>query len=199
MNNTEPMGRDEVVKVLRAQLGLLNTLYRRSDAAGKELVAEVDGNIREAIAALQAQPVAPAAAKPDAVAPDPKLCEFYEVTTWPELVAAQEAHVLQLQDAARRNVKPWEDTFPPTLLPKYLRETGLAAAEPEVRTVVVHASTAQPDAVAGHKETRADQLAEVLKEAEEYIDAKSPSWYGPGQRLLKKIRDTLRDQVEGHE
>lgn len=69
---------------------------------------------------------------------DPKLCEFYGVKTMAELLSAQEEHILKLQDAARRNVKPWEDTFPPTLLPKYLRESGLAAAEPAARTVVIH-------------------------------------------------------------
>lgn len=60
--------------------------------------------------------------------PDQTLCRFYGVDSWEALVAAQEEHVLKLQDAARRNVKPWEDTFPPTLLPKYLRDSGLAAA-----------------------------------------------------------------------
>lgn len=59
--------------------------------------------------------------------PDQTLCRFYGVDSWEALVAAQEEHVLKLQDAARRNVKPWEDTFPPTLLPKYLRESGLDA------------------------------------------------------------------------
>ena len=59
--------------------------------------------------------------------PDQTLCCFYGVDSWEALVAAQEEHVLKLQDAARRNVKPWEDTFPPTLLPKYLRESGLDA------------------------------------------------------------------------
>lgn len=73
--------------------------------------------------------------------PDPKLCEFYQVKTWAELVAAQEEHIISLQGAAVRNVKPWEDTFPPTLLPKYLRETGLDAAEPKVQTVVVYGAT----------------------------------------------------------
>lgn len=63
-----------------------------------------------------------AAAQGEAVAPDPQLCAFYQVSTVAELLAAQEAHILSLQEAARRNVKPWEDTFPPTLLPKYMRD-----------------------------------------------------------------------------
>ena len=38
----------------------------------------------------------------------------------------------------------------------------------------------------------AERLAEALKEAEGYIDPSAPSWYGPGQRMLKKIRAALR-------
>ncbi|WP_282259700.1 hypothetical protein [Stenotrophomonas sp. PS02301] len=54
--------------------------------------------------------------------PDPTLLRFYQVTDYPSLVAALEAHVVKLIDACSRNVKPWEDTFPPTLLPKWKRE-----------------------------------------------------------------------------
>ena len=73
-------------------------------------------------AALQAAAL-PAA--PVAMAIDPQLAAFYQVATVAELLAAQEEHIQKLQDSARRNVKPWEDTFPPTLLPKYLRDSGL--------------------------------------------------------------------------
>ncbi|WP_332461055.1 DUF3850 domain-containing protein [Klebsiella oxytoca] len=52
--------------------------------------------------------------------PDEVLCDFYEVSNWPDLVRELVKHVEQLQDAAKRNVKPWEDTFPETLLPAYI-------------------------------------------------------------------------------
>lgn len=51
---------------------------------------------------------------------DPMLCEFYEAEDFPSLVRELVGHVAQLQEAAKRNVKPWEDTFPPTLLPAYI-------------------------------------------------------------------------------
>lgn len=60
---------------------------------------------------------------------DPQLAAFYQVTTVAGLVAAQEEHIQKLQDTVRRNVKPWEDAFPPTLLPKYMRDSGLLDGE----------------------------------------------------------------------
>lgn len=54
--------------------------------------------------------------------PDQTLMKFYQVDDYPELVAAMESHILKLIDTHKRNVKPWEDTFPPTLLPKWIRE-----------------------------------------------------------------------------
>jgi hypothetical protein len=95
----------------------------------------------QAIAAAPPPSAEPVAADPaqgaqgegEAVA-DPQLLAFYQVSTVAELLAAQEAHILQLQDAAQRNVKPWEDTFPPTLLPKYIRDTHPAPqAESQLR------------------------------------------------------------------
>ena len=81
-------------------------------------------------------------AQPAPVVPDEMLCEFYEVDSWPDLVRELVKHVEQLQDSARRNVKPWEDTFPETLLPAYIervkqaddacRAAMLAAAPQEV-------------------------------------------------------------------
>lgn len=38
----------------------------------------------------------------------------------------------QLQDAAKRNVKPWEDTFPPTLLPAYIARINAEQPAPVV-------------------------------------------------------------------
>ena len=76
-------------------------------------------------------------------APDQMLCDFYEVNSWPDLVRELVRHVEQLQDSAKRNVKPWEDTFPETLLPAYIervkqadgacRAAMLAAAPQEVK------------------------------------------------------------------
>lgn len=63
-----------------------------------------------------------AARQPGTQEPDPTLLRFYQVTDYPSLVWALEAHVLKLIDTCARNVKPWEDTFPPTLLPKSQRE-----------------------------------------------------------------------------
>ncbi|WP_207303271.1 hypothetical protein [Klebsiella pneumoniae] len=81
--------------------------------------------------------------QPAPVVPDEMLCEFYEVDSWPDLVRELVKHVEQLQDSARRNVKPWEDTFPETLLPAYIervkqaddacRDAMLAAAPQEVK------------------------------------------------------------------
>lgn len=59
-------------------------------------------------------------APPAPVVPDEMLCEFYEVSNWPDLVIELVKHIEQLQDSAKRNVKPWEDTFPETLLPVYI-------------------------------------------------------------------------------
>ena len=61
--------------------------------------------------------------------PDPVLCRFYDVTDWTDLVRELVGHVAQLQDSAKRNVKPWEDTFPPTLLPAYVERVNAENAE----------------------------------------------------------------------
>lgn len=65
-------------------------------------------------------------AQPAPVVPDEMLCEFYEVDSWPDLVRELVKHVEQLQDSAKRNVKPWEDTFPETLLPVYIEKVKQA-------------------------------------------------------------------------
>ncbi len=64
--------------------------------------------------------------QPAPVVPDEMLCEFYEVDSWPDLIRELVKHVEQLQDSARRNVKPWEDTFPETLLPAYIERVKQA-------------------------------------------------------------------------
>ncbi|MFL1558631.1 hypothetical protein [Pseudomonas sp. O11] len=65
--------------------------------------------------------------------PDPLLCKFYDVSDYHGLVRELVGHVALLQDSAKRNVKPWEDTFPPTLLPAYIKRVNAenAAAQPQ--------------------------------------------------------------------
>ncbi|WP_308582600.1 hypothetical protein [uncultured Pseudomonas sp.] len=91
-------------------------------------------------AMLAAAPAAPQAELNRALAerdsnpkPDPALCKFYDVADWPGLVRKLVGHVAQLQDSAKRNVKPWEDTFPPTLLPAHIERVNTAnsAAQPK--------------------------------------------------------------------
>lgn len=55
---------------------------------------------------------------------DETLAKFYQVDNVADLIEEMEAHILKLIDTHRRNVKPWEDTFPPTLMPKHIREQG---------------------------------------------------------------------------
>lgn len=50
---------DQAAAKLAAQLRLLSQLYSKSNAANKELVAEVDGNLREVIASLSLPTAAP--------------------------------------------------------------------------------------------------------------------------------------------
>lgn len=84
---------------------------RRLEQINDHLVKEAQGESR------MGEPVI---AQPEPVVPDEMLCEFYEVANWPDLVRELVKHVEQLQDSAKRNVKPWEDTFPETLLPAYI-------------------------------------------------------------------------------
>lgn len=80
--------------------------------------------LASAPAAPQAE-LDPAFAERDATPkPDPVLCKFYDVDDWASLVRELVDHVAQLQDSAKRNVKPWEDTFPPTLLPAYIERVN---------------------------------------------------------------------------
>ena len=81
-------------------------------------------------------------AQPAPVVPDEMLCDFYEVSNWPDLVRELVKHVEQLQDSAKRNVKPWEDTFPETLLPAYIERIMLAD---EACRTVPQSAPALPD------------------------------------------------------
>ncbi|EGT5186209.1 hypothetical protein FZI02_08170 [Cronobacter sakazakii] len=86
--------------------------FQASTANKEWMWAKADaGLVPVFVEAPPAQPVA---------VPDEMLCDFYEVSNWPDLVRELVKHVEQLQEAAKRNVKPWEDTFPETLLPAYI-------------------------------------------------------------------------------
>jgi hypothetical protein len=88
----------------------------------------------DAIQQLAAQAVQPPAVGGD---PDKTLCKFYEVDSYPDLVRELVDHVSQLQDSAKRNVKPWEDTFPPTLLPAYIARIDAENAKAQPATAKV--------------------------------------------------------------
>ena len=81
--------------------------------------------------------------------PDTELCKFYEAEDCQSLVKELVGHVAQLQDAAKRNVKPWEDTFPPTLLPAYIARIN--AEQPAPVAVVM------PDV---------DELAQIIRKVD---------------------------------
>ena len=95
--------------------------YRDMAKQGVESIPvwSVITDLERNIAPLYSAPPAP-------VVPDEMLCEFYEVDSWPDLIRELVKHVEQLQDSARRNVKPWEDTFPETLLPAYIERVKQA-------------------------------------------------------------------------
>ncbi|HDT6090135.1 TPA: DUF551 domain-containing protein [Raoultella ornithinolytica] len=82
------------------------------------------------------------------------LCEFYEVSNWPDLVRELVKHIEQLQDSAKRNVKPWEDTFPETLLPVYIDK--VKQADEACRAAMLQAgnspahSGSRPEKISGY-------------------------------------------------
>ena len=97
--------------------------------------------------------------------PDSVLCKFYDVTDWPGLVRELVGHVAQLQDSAKRNVKPWEDTFPPTLLPAYIERVNAANATAQPQGVPVMGKCAQDVYANG----RSVCLVDIPKETAETI------------------------------
>ncbi|MFJ5398439.1 hypothetical protein [Pectobacterium sp. CHL-2024] len=92
-------------------------------------------------------------APPAAIQPDAMLCDFYEASNSPDLVRELVLHVEQLQESAKRDVKPWQDTFPETLLPAYIER--IKKADDAVR-----ANTAPDDyfsSLVSAARTRADK------------------------------------------
>ncbi|WP_233446282.1 hypothetical protein [Klebsiella oxytoca] len=96
-------------------------------------------------------------AQPAPVVPDEMLCEFYEVANWPDLVRELVKHVEQLQDSAKRNVKPWEDTFPETLLPAYIDR--IKQADEACRAAMLQAGNSP--VIPGGWQVEAEKLAEM--------------------------------------
>ncbi|EOI3465025.1 hypothetical protein ACMSW1_002502 [Cronobacter dublinensis] len=122
-----------------------------------------------------------ATAQPVAV-PDEMLCDFYEVSNWPDLVRELVKHVEQLQEAAKRNVKPWEDTFPETPLPAYIdkvkqddeacRAAMLAAPGHDYKAIVeriaeiLHGKVTDLDLLTVTAQSMKDQCKALRKERE---------------------------------
>ncbi|WP_050567529.1 hypothetical protein [Dickeya zeae] len=75
--------------------------------------------------------------------PDAALCDFYDANSWTELVRGLVNHVEQLQETVKRNVKPWDDTFPPTLLPAYIER--IKQADAAARAAIAANSPVIPD------------------------------------------------------
>ena len=123
----------------------------RNVCGDPDLAAEANAILDKPFIQLHGEPVAQSEFEPDAICiesdgcptegavlkrfwrenqPDTELCKFYEAEDYQSLVKELVGHVAQLQDAAKRNVKPWEDTFPPTLLPAYIARINAEQPEP---------------------------------------------------------------------
>lgn len=103
--------------------------------------------------------------------PDAVLCNFYEVTDYPGLVRELVGHVSQLQESTKRNVKPWEDTFPPTLLPAYIERVNAAntAAQTQFPLVATVLSDRSPESYAiEHAGYMASSTDDVLAKFQAY-------------------------------
>lgn len=141
---------------------LLAEEYRKEGLYG-----QVDHTYGAASRAAIAAITAALRATPEVIpSPDATLLRFYAVSTYPELVTALEEHVLKLIDLRKRNVKPWEDTMPPTLLPKHEREQSPVFAK------------------------------DLLALADRWQDAAAETWgEGPVNSTKQACCDELRDVV----
>lgn len=139
-----------------------DTLQQRLDAACAGLKWESDRNklLLERVNELEAETL-----------PDPTLCSFYDATDYPGLVRELVGHVSQLQDSAKRNVKPWEDTFPPTLLPAYIERLNAANTAAQLQgepVTVVQQERTPKDYAIEHAEYMATSADHVLAEYQTY-------------------------------
>lgn len=101
-------------------------------------------------------------------APDQILCDFYEVNSWPDLVRELVKHVEQLQDSAKRNVKPWEDTFPETLLPAYIER--VKQADEACRAAMLQAGSDEIGSWSNRKNTPIGTAAPDKKLTDDVLD-----------------------------
>lgn len=122
-------------------------------------------------------------AQPAPVVPNEMLCEFYEVDSWPDLVRELVKHVEQLQDSAKRNVKPWEDTFPETLLPAYIER--IKQADEACRAAMLQAGNSP--VISGAEQRIADAV-ELLKQAAPAMLADN---HGPDGPLVGRLKSPV--------
>lgn len=154
------------------------SIFLAREAAGREKIAALQQSLTVAdqqIDDLRAE----LAAKPK---PDPVLCKFYDVADWPGLVHELVGHVAQLQDSAKRNVKPWDDTFPPTLLPAYIERVNADNAmvqQPSPVAVVPDGYCIMPRQLTAENGAKALLLGEfkllVTMECPECCDLEEPT------------------------
>lgn len=82
------------------------------DRAGLDLDDYINCNGKSLQESLDAALIAAKEVTAQGVEPDPQLCKFYDVTTFPELVAAMEAHILRLQAKLPKSTEPFYTTSP---------------------------------------------------------------------------------------
>lgn len=117
-------------------------------------------------------------AQPAPVVPDEMLCEFYEVDSWPDLVRELVKHVEQLQGSARRNVKPWEDTFPETLLPAYIER--VKQADDACRAAMLAAAPQLPGSEPATAPGKWIPVSERMPESNKFVLVSNGVWVGQG-------------------
>ncbi len=141
--------------------------YEGGEVTPQNVAAVVDILLQQLDGAVQGRDTQPAP-----VVMDEMLCKFYEVNSWHDLVRELVKHVEQLQDSARRNVKPWEDTFPETLLPAYIER--IKQADDACRAAMLQAApvrSSMPDGVVTAEHRRViEMLLSVCGAAFELAD-----------------------------
>ncbi|HIH9587850.1 hypothetical protein AAHU29_06030 [Klebsiella pneumoniae] len=141
--------------------------YEGGEVTPQNVAAVVDILLQQLDGAVQGRDTQPAP-----VVMDEMLCKFYEVNSWHDLVRELVKHVEQLQDSARRNVKPWEDTFPETLLPAYIER--IKQADDACRAAMLQAApvrSSMPDGVVKAEHRRViEMLLSVCGAAFELAD-----------------------------
>lgn len=131
-------------------------------------------------------------------APDEMLCDFYGVKNWPDLVGKLVKHVEQLQDSAKRNMKPWEDTFPETLLPAYIER--VEQADKACRAAMLQENSDEIGSWANNKNTlttsqSAPEREQIRREHAEWSQATfgDVGPIGPLKHLSKEALEAAAD------